>query len=916
MSYNMTKGLFSVVVALYGVEDYVDTFFQSLERQTFPFEDLDVVVVDDESPDGSYEIVKRWAEKYPGVIRHTTQVNGGPGAARNTGLDMVRNEWVTFADPDDALQADYFRNVANFLKRDTHNSAAMLTTRVMIWNENQRRVTDTHPLRRKYMFGERLVDLRKEPNNIQLGGASIFLRRSVLEAECLRFDERVKPTFEDGEFIGRYLGSLEDPIVGLIPSARYLYRKRGNGTSLVQSGWQVPERYDDILRYGYLGLLEGLKRRLGAVPVWAQNMVLYDLQWYFAEDRSMNSKTAWINREQKEIFLALLMRVVAHIDRETIDNFAVVPLDWTTREALLVRYKGHGLSVPRVFKWSGAGVSPAQILYTYSGAAPSERFRVNGAEVEPTRTKTVAYNYFGQNFFMARSVWLPTDGTIEVWLDGEFVPFESPKRPGWTRPLPAEGKCRLGPIRKPVQGQLPVLGAVGRRVLAPASSIAKKLDNRLGIESIVSGAARPAALRNVVSRVAKRKVQSTLSKRRHQADQKTVEWALSPANAAKFKDAWVIMDRVDQADDNGEHLYRHIAAKHPEVNAWFLLERTSSDWARLESEGFKLVEYGSRAAIALVLNATNLISSDATAEVQYPIGRGRYPMSDAKIIFLQHGVITQDLSRWVNPKPISLFVTSTRPEYESIAGDNSPYKFTDRETCLTGLPRFDALQQKALAMPVAKRNVLLVTPTWRQELKTKAGLATTSEERRTVLEASEYARNWFGLLRSPELKEYADRNNLEIVYLPHPSFADFGEIEFPDYVRVHRRADGSVQEIFARSRVALTDYSSVAFDLALIGSPLVYFHFDRGEIFNGKHNYRKGYFEFDRDGLGPVALSPDEVMHHLADLAERNFERHELYTLRTKQAFAYLDDGNSERVFQAIKALNQPESVSPAGSGN
>ena len=912
----MTKGLFSVVVALYGVEDYVDTFFQSLERQTFPFEDLDIIVVDDESPDGSYGIVKTWADKYPGVIRHTTQVNGGPGAARNTGLDMVRNEWVTFADPDDALQSDYFQNVANFLERDTNNSAAMLTTRVMIWNESQRRVSDTHPLRRKYMFGERLVDLRKEPNNIQLGGASIFLKRAVIEAESLRFDERVKPTFEDGEFIGRYLGACADPIVGLIPSARYLYRKRGNGTSLVQSGWQVPERYDDILRYGYLGLLEGLKRRIGTVPVWAQNMVLYDLQWYFAEDRSMNSKTAWINDEQKQTFLSLLMRVVVHIDRETIDNFAVVPLDWTTREALLVRYKGHGLSIPRVFKWSAAGQSPAQILYTYSGTAPTERFRVNGTEVEPTRTKTVAYNYFGQNFFMARSVWLPTDGTIEVWLDGEFVPFESPKRPGWSRPLPAEGKCKLSPIRKPRQGSSPGLGVVGRHVLAPATSIAKKLDNRLGIESIVSGTAKPAALRNVAIRVAKRKLQSALGHRRHLADQKTVDWALSPTNTAKFKDAWVIMDRVDQADDNGEHLYRHVATNHPEVNAWFLLDRMSPDWGRLESEGFRLVEYGSRAAIALVLNAAYLISSDATAGVQYPIGRGRYPMPDAKIVFLQHGVITQDLSRWVNPKPISLFVTSTRPEYESIAGDKSPYKFTERETCLTGLPRFDALQRKAQTVPPAKRNTLLVTPTWRQELKTKAGLATTSEERRTVLESSEYARNWFGLLRSPDLREYAERNDLEIVYLPHPSFAEFGEIEFPDYVRIHRRTDGSVQDVFATTRVALTDYSSVAFDLALIGAPLVYFHFDRGEIFNGKHNYRKGYFEFERDGLGPVAFTQDEVMRHLSDLAERHFERHETYALRTKQAFAYLDDGSSERVFNAIKGLGQQELVSPSKSGN
>ena len=44
-------------------------------------------------------------------------------------------------------------------------------------------------------------------------------------------------------------------------------------------------------------------------------------------------------------------------------------------------------------------------------------------------------------------------------------------------------------------------------------------------------------------------------------------------------------------------------------------------------------------------------------------------------------------------------------------------------------------------------------------------------------------------------------------------------------------------------------------------------------------------------------------MNHLEDLARGGFERSELYTLRTKQAFAFLDDSNSERVYQTIKGL-------------
>ena len=64
-----------------------------------------------------------------------------------------------------------------------------------------------------------------------------------------------------------------------------------------------------------------------------------------------------------------------------------------------------------------------------------------------------------------------------------------------------------------------------------------------------------------------------------------------------------------------------------------------------------------------------------------------------RFTFLQHGVIKDDLSRWLNYKKIDLFVTSTAPEHDSIAGDHTPYPFTTKETMLTGLPRFDRLRE-------------------------------------------------------------------------------------------------------------------------------------------------------------------------------------------------------------------------------
>ena len=71
------------------------------------------------------------------------------------------------------------------------------------------------------------------------------------------------------------------------------------------------------------------------------------------------------------------------------------------------------------------------------------------------------------------------------------------------------------------------------------------------------------------------------------------------------------MDRDTKADDNAEHLYRHMLATGRAENAWFILSRDSLDWDRLEAEGFKLLPFGSDEHIAAQMNAAALISSHA-----------------------------------------------------------------------------------------------------------------------------------------------------------------------------------------------------------------------------------------------------------------------------------------------------------------
>ncbi|MFW6640081.1 bifunctional glycosyltransferase/CDP-glycerol:glycerophosphate glycerophosphotransferase [Nocardiopsis algeriensis] len=90
----------TVIVPVYNVERYLDECLHSLRVQTWT--DLEVVMVDDGSEDGSAAIAARYVEQDP-RFRLVQQENAGLGAARNTGVLHARGDFLTFVDSDDVI---------------------------------------------------------------------------------------------------------------------------------------------------------------------------------------------------------------------------------------------------------------------------------------------------------------------------------------------------------------------------------------------------------------------------------------------------------------------------------------------------------------------------------------------------------------------------------------------------------------------------------------------------------------------------------------------------------------------------------------------------------------------------------------------------------------------------------------------
>lgn len=99
----MEKGLVSVVVPVYNVEQCLDRCIESIAGQTYT--KLEIILVDDGSPDKCPQICDVWAER-DSRIKVIHKTNSGLGMARNTGIDHATGQYICFVDSDDYIAPD------------------------------------------------------------------------------------------------------------------------------------------------------------------------------------------------------------------------------------------------------------------------------------------------------------------------------------------------------------------------------------------------------------------------------------------------------------------------------------------------------------------------------------------------------------------------------------------------------------------------------------------------------------------------------------------------------------------------------------------------------------------------------------------------------------------------------------------
>ena len=154
-----------------------------------------------------------------------------------------------------------------------------------------------------------------------------------------------------------------------------------------------------------------------------------------------------------------------------------------------------------------------------------------------------------------------------------------------------------------------------------------------------------------------------------------------------------------------------------------------------------------------------------------------------------------------------------------------------------------------------------------------------------------------------KVKEMLETYDYQLIFYPHVEMQKYNKHFHTDSDRltIADKSTHDVQQLLMSCSLLITDYSSVFFDVAFLEKPVLFYQFDEEEF--RKYHYQKGYFDYRRDGFGPVCTEETEVLEETRACLERGMELQDDYRERVRAFFPMRDAKNCQRTFEAVKKL-------------
>lgn len=905
MSKNEHKFLFSVIMPIYNVEDYIEEAISSLVNQTIGFDKIQLIMINDGSPDNSEAVCLKYKEQYPDNIVYKKIPNGGVSNARNTAFQYVDAKYITFLDPDDKWELSSFENAYKFFE-EHYDEIDVLASRIKFFEG----CNYFHSLDYKFQNGTRIFDLenKEELFSIQPTAKTTFIKSDALGD--IRFDSRLK-IGEEFVFINKIM--LKKKKLGLICESLYFYRRRNQGDSSSSNRVLDKAFYINSLVYYHMELMKYCEEMYGEVILYVQSMIAYDLFWRIGYDHYLKVLD---EKEQREYF-ELAKILLGKIDDYILLNNPKHKTMYKRNEAFKIKYG------KELFELIDFDAESGSLYYedAWSLVLPKQK----GIVCEIASLDIKDDNIF-VDVFVAQWIFRCTkNGEVKFKLrfgnqeaTPELVPYDPynvVKKTGHAS-YHYVCKCKfdLKYVNESGTAFKPYF-SFGEKETSVSMSYSKFVPTRNLFRA--SYKAYGKYIVRCMRKAIKVSVPKDLKAYVENAEKACVDYlkeigrddlAEIRAGFPKFKkeqekkgSVWLFSDRIDNAGDSGEVVFKYICEHTPKgVRPIFTIGRAASDEVknRLEAIG-EVVYFEDTEFKYYFLLADKIVSSSAGEFTINAFEDDRQYFVDMyhfDFYFMNHGVNCGDCSAWLNHynKNIKIFFNTGVNERQAII--DGRYNMTADQCVITGLPRFDALYDD-------RKKQLLVLPSWRKSIKGAYDDKTSSVYYDGFVN-TDYYKFYNGLINDERLLAKMREKGYTGLFCLHPIFrkqaVDFKKND------VFAINEGFIDynKVFAESSVMVTDYSTIAFDFAYLKKPIVYTQFDKEEFYKTQ-TYDKGFFEYERDGFGPVCYDLDSAVDALIKIIDKDCEND--YIDRVTNFFVNIDKNNSKRVIDAVLADSKKE---------
>jgi len=871
--------LVSCIVPIYNAEKYLHDAIDSVVAQTIGFEEnIQLILINDGSSDGSRNICEEYAIRYPNNVIYVDQANAGVSAARNVGLGLVDGVYTFFLDADDYIDNDILEN--GIARMAEYESQIDFVSFPLSFCGN--RSGRSHPL--DYRFEKtRIVDIRNKGwHFVEHRVAACLFRSSALAN--FRFNENLSYT-ASSYFV---LQLLRDKSKYLVSNDSNYYMRISSEDTLLYDNLQQHAHWDTEFLHMAITLIEEELTLNDELPKYTQAVIAYEMQL-------LNQRATFFKTQLPHVidnFNTSLSDILQHIDDNIIKSQKMLT-HWQKIHLLEMKHGKASFSCKDVLPgFYIGGVKREQLMPPIHVSIVEEynnEIVIAGSyhTLDSKKIELVAlYNDVSYSCIFHSTSYrdILLFGSI-CYRSNVFeirIPFA---KKGDIRFYAKADGYGLFPVRLALRVSSRMRNKHGALVLGDNCLLTLKDSNTLSATPLST---------NVLNNAIIRYYSTHFSSEMFEADVAVLKEYMKIYPFYSSRRIWVFMDRRERADDNAEHLFRYCANLDDGIDKYFVLEHNSPDVERLQKYG-KVLFWGSTEHKLVHLFAELYISSQFTRKFFFPFGDEHHTelfmgLSKAKLVGLQHGIMLSDMSaqfsRWdTNAK---LFVTSTESEYKSLL--NYDYCYGEKIVKLTGLPRYDNLTNKP-------QKQILFMFTWRKSLA-QVNLDLSGS---IYIYNPDFKNSWYfkciqALLTDERLLRAADALGYELVYRPHPNvYIQLEDFSFSDKIIISQN-DESYQKLFAESAIAVTDYTSAIFDFAYLKKPMAYYQFS-------KNNWGDGYFDYENMGFGPVVTEQNDLVEQLIEYMQSGCKMPNIYQKRVDDFFAYSDSSNCKRVYDAILAI-------------